>query len=88
MFNMTNLYFINLMFIVLILFINTILSVYILNRLRKLETEVKIDDLLLDAICTKVNLSLEDFIDDEYENAEDEDEDYVNGEIKEYDDIN
>lgn len=88
MFNVNDLYFINLMFIILILFINTILTVYILNRLRKLETEVKIDDLLLDAICTKVNLSLEDFIDDEYENAEDEDEDYVNGEIKEYDDIN
>lgn len=88
MFNMDDLYFVNLIFIVLILFINTILSVYILNRLRKLEAEVKIDDLLLDAICTKVNLSLEDFIDDEYENAEDEDEDYVNGEIKEYDDIN
>ncbi len=85
MFNMDDLYFINLMFIVLILFINIILSIYILNRLRKLEAEVKIDDLLLDAICTKVNLSLEDFIDDEYENAEDDDEDYVNGEIKEDD---
>lgn len=85
MFNMDDLYFVNLIFIVLILFINTILSVYILNRLRKLETEVKIDDLLLDAICTKVGLSLEDVI-SEYE--DDDDEDYVNGEIKEYDDIN
>lgn len=81
MFNMDDLYFVNLIFIVLILFINTILSVYILNRLRKLETEVKIDDLLLDAICTKVGLSLEDVI-SEYD---DEDEDYINGEIKEYD---
>ena len=85
MFNITDLYFINLMFIVLILFINTILTVYVLNRLRKLETEVAVDELLLDAICTKVNLSLEDVI-GEY----DEDEDYVNGEINEYDkdDIN
>ena len=82
MFNMDDLYFINLMFIVLILFINTILNVYILNRLRKLETEVAVDELLLDAICTKVNLSLEDFI-DEY--VDDEDENYVNGEIKDYD---
>ena len=81
--NMDDLYFINLMFIVLILFINTILTVYILNRLRKLEAEVTLYELLLDAVCTKVNLSLEDFIDDEYE--DDEDEDYVNGEIKEYD---
>lgn len=81
MFNMDDLYFINLIFIVLILSINTILSVYILNRLRKLEVEVKIDDLLLDAVCTKVGLSLEDIIADEHE----DDDDYVNGEIKEYD---
>ena len=80
MFNIDDLYFINLMFIVLILFINTILSVYILNRLRKLETEVTLDELLLDAVSSKVGLSLEDVI-AEYE----EDEDYVNGEIKEYD---
>lgn len=80
MFNMDDLYFINLMFIVLILFINTILNVYILNRLRKLETEVSIDELLLDAVSSKVGLSLEDII-GEYE----DDEDYVNGEIKEYD---
>lgn len=85
MFNMTDLYFINLMFIVLILFINTILNVYILNRLRKLETEVALDELLLDAVSDKLDLSLEDII-GEYE--DDEDEDYVNGEIKEYDDIN
>lgn len=80
MFNMTNLYFINLMFIVLILFINTILTVYILNRLRKLETEVGLDELLLDAVSDKLDLSLEDII-AEYE----DDEDYINGEIKEYD---
>lgn len=81
MFNVNNLYFVNLMFIVLILFINTILTVYILNRLRKLETEVALDELLLDAVCTKVGLSLEDIIADEHE----DDDDYVNGEIKEYD---
>ena len=80
MFNMDDLYFINLMFIVLILFINTILTVYILNRLRKLETEVTVDELLLDAVSNEVGLSLEDII-NEYE----DDEDYVNGEIKEYD---
>ena len=80
MFNVNDLYFVNLMFIVLILFINTILTVYILNRLRKLETEVTLDELLLDAVSSKVGLSLEDVI-AEYE----EDEDYVNGEIKEYD---
>ena len=80
MFNIDDLYFINLMFIVLILFINTILNVYILNRLRKLETEVTLDELLLDAVSSKVGLSLEDVI-NEYE----DDEDYVNGEIKEYD---
>ena len=80
MFNMDNLYFINLMFIVLILSVNTILSVYILNRLRKLETEVTVDELLLDAVSNEVGLSLEDFI-DEYG----DDKDYVNGEIKEYD---
>lgn len=81
MFNMDDLYFINLMFIVLILFINTILNVYILNRLRKLETEIALDELLLDAVSSKVGLSLEDII-GEYE---DNDEDYVNGEIKDYD---
>lgn len=81
MFNVNDLYFINLIFIVLILSINTILSVYILNRLRKLEAEVKIDDILLDAVCTKVGLSLEDIIVDEHE----DDDDYVNEEIKEYD---
>lgn len=80
MFNMDNLYFINLMFIVLILFINTILTVYVLNKLRKLETEVALDELLLDAVSNEVGLSLEDII-NEYE----DDEDYVNGEIKEYD---
>lgn len=79
MFNMDDLYFINLMFIVLILFINTILTVYILNRLRKLETEVTVDELLLDAVSNEVGLSLEDVI------SEYDDEDYVNGEIKEYD---
>lgn len=82
MFNVDDLYFVNLMFIVLILFINTILNVYILNRLRKLETEVTIDELLLDAVSNEVGLSLEDII-NEYE--DDENEDYVNGEIKEYD---
>lgn len=82
MFNIDDLYFINLMFIVLILSINTILNVYILNRLRKLETEVALDELLLDAISNEVGLSLEDII-NEYE--DDENEDYVNGEIKEYD---
>lgn len=81
MFNVNDLYFVNLIFIVLILSINTILSVYVLNRLRKLETEVKIDDILLDTVCTKVGLSLEDIIADEHE----DDDDYVNGEIKEYD---
>ena len=80
MFNVDDLYFVNLMFIVLILFIDTILTVYVLNRLRKLETEVKIDELLLDAVSNEVDLSLEDVI-GEYE----DDEDYVNGEIKEYD---
>lgn len=80
MFNMDDLYFINLMFIVLILFINTILNVYILNRLRKLETEVTVDELLLDSVSNEVGLSLEDVI-SEYE----DDEDYVNGEIKKYD---
>ena len=80
MFNIDDLYFVNLLFIVLILFINTILTVYILNRLRKLETEVTLDELLLDAVSSKVGLSLEDII-NEYE----DDEDYVNGEIKEYD---
>ena len=80
MFNVTDLYFINLMFIVLILFINTILTVYVLNKLRKLETEVALDELLLDAVSNEVGLSLEDII-NEYE----DDEDYVNGEIKEYD---
>lgn len=80
MFNMDDLYFVNLMFIVLILFINTILTVYVLNRLRKLETEVTLDELLLDAVSNKVDLSLEDII-NEYE----DDKDYVNGEIKEYD---
>lgn len=85
MFNIDDLYFINLMFIVLILFINTILNVYILNRLRKLEAEVTIDELLLDTVSNEVGLSLEDII-NEYE----DDEDYINGEIKEYDedDIN
>lgn len=82
MFNMDDLYFINLIFIVLILSINTILTVYVLNRLRKLEAEVMIDELLLDAVSNEVDLSLEDVI-GEYE--DDEDEDYVNGEIKEYD---
>ena len=81
MFDMTDLYFVNLMFIVLILFINTILNVYILNRLRKLEAEVTLDELLLDAVSNEVGLSLEDII-GEYE---DNDEDYVNREIKEYD---
>lgn len=81
MFNISDLYFINLMFIVLILFINTILKVYVLNRLRKLETEVTVDELLLDAVSNEVGLSLEDII-EEYEDDED---DYVNGEIKEYD---
>ena len=81
--NMDDLYFINLMFIVLILFINTILTVYILNRLRKLEAEVTVDELLLDAVSNKLDLSLEDII-NEYE----DDEDYVNGEIKEYDEDN
>lgn len=87
MFNIDDLYFVNLLFIVLILFVNTILNVYILNRLRKLETEVTIDELLLDAVSNKVGLSLEDVI-KEYE--DDEDEDYINREIKEYDedDIN
>ena len=80
MFNIDDLYFINLIFIVLILFINTILTVYVLNRLRKLETEVAVDELLLDAVSSKVGLSLENVI-NEYE----DDEDYVNGEIKEYD---
>lgn len=74
MFNIDDLYFINLMFIVLILFINTILNVYILNRLRKLETEVAIDELLLDAISNEVDISLEDII-GEYEDDED---DYIN----------
>lgn len=83
MFNVNDLYFVNLIFIVLILSINTILSIYVLNRLRKLETEVKIDDILLDAVCTKVGLSLEDIIADEYKYEDDDD--YVNGEIKEYD---
>lgn len=82
MFNIDDLYFVNLMFIILILFINTILTVYVLNRLRKLETEVALDELLLDAVSSKVGLSFEDVI-SEYE--DDEDEDYVNGEIKEYD---
>ena len=82
MFNIDDLYFVNLLFIVLILFINTILTVYILNRLRKLETEVTLDELLLDAVSNEVGLSLEDII-NEYE--DDENEDYVNGEIKEYD---
>lgn len=72
MFNMDDLYFVNLIFIVLILFINTILSVYILNRLRKLEAKVTVDELLLDKLLL-----------DKYD---DEDEDYVNGEIKEYED--
>lgn len=87
MFNIDDLYFVNLLFIVLILFINTILTVYVLNRLRKLETEVTINELLLDAVSNKVGLSLEDVI-KEYE--DDEDEDYINREIKEYDedDIN
>ena len=80
MFNIDDLYFVNLLFIVLILSVNTILSVYILNRLRKLETEVTVDELLLDAVSNEVGLSLEDII-NEYE----DDEDYVNGEIKEYD---
>ena len=80
MFNVTDLYFVNLMFIVLILFINTILTVYILNRLRKLETEVALDELLLDAVSNEVGLSLEDII-NEYK----DDEDYINGEIEEYD---
>lgn len=74
MFTIDDLYFINLMFIVLILFINTILNVYILNRLRKLETEVAIDELLLDAISNEVDISLEDII-GEYEDDED---DYIN----------
>lgn len=82
MFNVNNLYFVNLMFIILILFINTILTVYVLNRLRKLETEVALDELLLDAVSNKLDLSLEDVI-GEYE--DDEDKDYINGEIKEYD---
>lgn len=81
MFNVNDLYFVNLIFIVLILSINTILSVYVLNRLRKLETEVALDELLLDAVSSKIGLSLEDVI-SEYD---DEDEDYINGEIKEYD---
>lgn len=62
MFDVVNVWFINLIFITLILLIHTITEAYLIRRIRNLERTVGFNDKILEVIVDKTGLSVKDIM--------------------------
>lgn len=62
MFDIVNVWLINFIFIVLILFIHTITEVYLIRQIRNLERTVGFNDKILEAVVHKTGLSVKDIM--------------------------
>lgn len=62
MFDVVNVWLINLIFITLILLIHTITEVYLIRRIRNLERTVGFNDKILEAVVHKTGLSVKDIM--------------------------
>lgn len=62
MFDVVNVWLINLIFITLILLIHTITEVYLIRRIRDLERTVGFNDKILEVVVHKTGLSVKDIM--------------------------
>ena len=62
MFDVVNVWLINLIFITLILLIHTITEVYLIRRIRNLERTIGFNDKILEVIVDKTGLSVKDIM--------------------------